>query len=237
MSKIHVTRTGRGYPLVLIHGWGFDSRVWLPLLPMLNQYYEVYCIDLPGFGSSSHMNWGEFKQSLLSQLPAQFALAGWSLGGMVGTRLLLEEPHRVSHFMSIASSPRFVEEEHWPGIPAVNLSLFYDRLTTSPNEVLQEFMALQLPGGERNSTHSPTIDGLKMGLDWLLTWDFRDELSNIQIPVLYVFGRLDSIVPRKIMPVMQSMFPKFQYVMLNKAAHALFLSHSEMFLEILKEFI
>src|SRR3989338_4652661 len=99
MSKIHVTRFGRGYPLVLIHGWGFDSRVWLPLLPMLNQCYELYCIDLPGFGLSPHMNWDAFKQSLLSQLPAQFALAGWSLGGMVGTRLLIEEPHRVSHFM------------------------------------------------------------------------------------------------------------------------------------------
>lgn len=237
MSQIHVTRFGEGYPLVLIHGWGFDSRVWEPLLPRLNQRYELYCVDMPGFGLSPFMEWEEFKRSLLNQLPAQFALAGWSLGGMVATRLLIEEPRRITHLMSIASSPRFIEDSHWPGVPEKNLSLFYDRLMSSPEDVLKEFMILQLPGQKKNIPLSPTIEGLKMGLNCLLTWDFRDDLHKIQIPVLFVFGRLDAIIPRQTMTVMQVTYPAFKYVMVSKAAHALFISHANVFLETLENFV
>lgn len=231
MRNIHINRDGAGYPLVLFHGWGFDSRVWQPIIPLLTHQYEVYTVDLPGFGSTSFMGWDEFKEGLLLQLPSTFALAGWSLGGMVATRLALENMNSVSHLINIASSPRFIEDKEWPGVSIATLTQFGERLMTQPEQVLQEFMALQLSGKKGPINAKPTLQGLKMGLDWLMNWDFRSELERLTQPVLYLFGRRDTIIPKKTMLVMQEMYPNFQYVMMDKAAHALFLSHPNEFIQ------
>lgn len=231
MNNIHLTREGRGLPIVLFHGWGFDSRIWYPVLSKLVLSYEVYCVDLPGFGLTSLMSWDAFKSSLLQKLPSCFAVAGWSLGGMVAMRLAMEEGKRVTHLISIASTPRFVKDENWPGVASAVLCAFYDRLQREPELVLQEFLDLQIPAQQEPLYASPTLSGLKMGLDWLINWDFREKLLTISIPMLSIFGRLDAIIPRKTMEVMQIQYPHFEYIMINKAAHALFLSHQEEFVQ------
>ncbi len=233
----YLTRTGQGIPLVLFHGWGFDSRVWHSILPTLATRYDVFCVDLPGFGLSPFMDWQTFKSSMLNQLPANFAVAGWSLGGLVATRLALEDPDRVTHIINIASSPHFVEDSVWPGIPQSVLSVFYNRLLDAPEQVLRDFMALQLPGQVDLAFASPTIEGLRTGCDWLLTWDFRDDLATLKLPILYLFGRLDTIVPRRTMAVMQERYPDFQYVMVSKAAHALFISHQDVCVKAIFDFL
>ena len=50
-------------PVVLIHGWGNDSRVWEPLLPCLAPGVDVIVVDLPGFGDSTPVD--GWQQSLL----------------------------------------------------------------------------------------------------------------------------------------------------------------------------
>lgn len=236
MTRPHITRVGEGYPLVLFHGWGFDSRIWDAILPMMHRY-EVYCVDLPGFGLTPFMDWETFQTQVLQQLPLTFALAGWSLGGMVATRFALEAPRRVSHLLNIASSPCFVADADWPGVPKATLLMFCNRLHHDPETLLNEFRALQSPGDARQLFISATSDGLKAGLDWLLGWDFRPDLHRIQVPVMYCFGRLDAIVPIKTMAVMQASYPHFQYMMISKAAHALFLSHQNLFLQAFEDFI
>lgn len=235
--KAHVTRNGAGYPLVLFHGWGFDSQVWNPILPMLTEHYDVYCVDLPGFGLSPFMDWSAFQCSVLNQLPETFAVLGWSLGGLVATRFAIEAPSRVTHLINLASSPHFVADSQWPGIPKENLQTFYQRLKHDPERVLSEFMALQLPGQINLGYAPPTIEGLQAGLDCLLLWDFRMDLNRLQIPGLYLFGRLDAIIPQKTMHVMQLQHPKFSYVMVSKAAHALFISHRDVCIASIREFL
>jgi pimeloyl-[acyl-carrier protein] methyl ester esterase len=221
----------------LFHGWGFDSRIWDPVLPSLAERYEVYCVDLPGFGLSPFMEWEAFKSSVLSQLPERFALIGWSLGGLVATRLALEAPDQVTHLLQIASSPSFVEDVSWPGIAKATLLGFSERLMKDSDDVLREFVTLQLPGQEGNIQTLTTIQGLQSGLDWLITWDFRDRLSLLRCPVLYIFGSRDAIVTLKTMKVMQDKYPYFNYLLISKAAHALFLSHLDASVIAITDFI
>ncbi len=49
---IHITKYGNKHPLVFFHGWGFDSQVWLSLVPLLEDKYELILVDLPGFGAA-----------------------------------------------------------------------------------------------------------------------------------------------------------------------------------------
>jgi pimeloyl-ACP methyl ester carboxylesterase len=46
-------RLGRGEPLLLLHGLGHRRQAWDPVVRALAERYEVFALDLPGFGQSA----------------------------------------------------------------------------------------------------------------------------------------------------------------------------------------
>lgn len=46
-------QTGTGKPLLILHGWGSESKVMLPIAKHLADIRTCYLIDLPGFGQSA----------------------------------------------------------------------------------------------------------------------------------------------------------------------------------------
>lgn len=239
--NIYITKHGSGRPIVFLHGWGFDSRVWFSLLEVFQKKNQVFLVDLPGFGKTPNMEWDEFKNNLLTALPEKFALIGWSMGGLIATRLCIEEPLRVEKLINVASSPYFIQDEGWHGVDEKILHNFYMKLAEDPVRTRVDFIKSQLktvvvPENILSSNESSII-GLRRGLDILLTWDLRSQLLELKQPVLYVFGRLDSIVPIKLMPIMQELYPKFDYVVFKKDAHAMFLSQPLAFAETINEFV
>lgn len=52
-SELSHTRRGSGEPLVLIHGIGHRRQAWDPVVDLLAASYEVFAVDLAGFGESS----------------------------------------------------------------------------------------------------------------------------------------------------------------------------------------
>lgn len=234
--KINITIHGEGFPLVFFHGWGYDSLIWHHLIPFLSTHYQLYLVDLPGFGASDLLDWDDFKTVLLKQLPMRFAVVGWSLGGLFATRLSIEAPGRVTHLCNVASSPCFIQDTNWPGSERLVFQTFYANLIANPAKSLNDFMGLQWQGFHTPSK-IPLLDSLTAGLDVLLTWDLRSDLHNLIIPVSFLFGRLDRVIPRQVMTAMQATFPHFEYKLIEKAAHAPFLSHQALFLDILTRFL
>jgi len=216
--------------LLLLHGWGFDSHIWQPLLPKLADNYDIYTIDLPGFGTMNSMDWQTFKASVLSQLPEQFAVLGWSLGGLYATRLAIEAPDRITDVINVASSPCFTQKLPWRGIEVAMLEQFSQQVQKDPKNVLAQFMQLQ---GITTpiACRPPTPEGLLDGLNVLKDWDLREQLNHLRCPVSYFFGKRDAIVPYKTMQSLQQTYPHFNYELFPKAAHAPFLSHPERFIE------
>ncbi len=51
-SRLAWYKTGTGKPLLILHGWGSESKVMLPLAKKLSDIRTCYLIDLPGFGQS-----------------------------------------------------------------------------------------------------------------------------------------------------------------------------------------
>lgn len=236
--NIHLSSYGQGVPLVFFHGWGFDSQIWRPLVPLLGAHYQLIFVDLPGFGLSAIMDWSLFQAELLKLLPQNFHVIGWSLGGLYAMRLAIEAPENVRSLLAITSSPHFLADENWPGISREVFARFYKKLSLNTKDTLNEFMRLQLNSNQVPISLGmlPSQAGLDHGLMVLDTWDLREELKQLQQKACFLFSKHDAIVPATLMPHMQNIYPNFSYYLFPKAGHMPFLSHRTLFVDELLRF-
>src|SRR5918997_5950143 len=96
-ARLAYDRTGRGEPLVLLHGQGFSRRCWDPIIDLLVADRDVIAVDLPGHGDSPRQPKGTGNAphdlavavaELLDQLGLQTVhVAGNSRGGWVALEL------------------------------------------------------------------------------------------------------------------------------------------------------
>lgn len=245
MKQLAIQIYGQGEPLVLLHGWGFDKAIWQELVPdllSLPKAYQLFLVDLPGFGDSPCMPWIQFKTQLLAVLPAQSTVLGWSLGGLFATRLAGEAPERIKQVLQVTSTPCFMQSEDWVGIAAEVLDDFYQKFAQDQVLTRQNFVQAQLPlehtwhlSDYKGLAEPHPMLGLQEGLMILKNWDLRATLSQLTMPVAYLFGRLDQIVSHKTLVHLQERHPHFQYTLLPRSRHMPFLSHRAEFLEWLKE--
>ena len=106
------SHSGHKADLVLLHGWGDDNGIWQPLLPQLERYFNLHCVDLPDSAAQQEHEFPAGLEALLPKLlprlPARAAYLGRSLGGTVATALATRYPERVSALVTVATNPRFV---------------------------------------------------------------------------------------------------------------------------------
>jgi len=101
-GNLHYRREGRGQPLVLVHGFGLDLRVWAPQWPALAESFDVISYDLRGFGRSSPPVEAPYShhqdlRALLDALNVDRAhLMGHSLGGGVAASFAVAYPERTA---------------------------------------------------------------------------------------------------------------------------------------------
>ncbi|MCX7114902.1 MAG: alpha/beta fold hydrolase [Gammaproteobacteria bacterium] len=221
-------------PMVFFHGWGFDSQIWQPIIPLLTPFATVYLVDLPGYGYSDHISWDAFVATLSQRLPPACYAVGWSLGGAYAMRLALEAPLLVKQFIAISASPKFIAEAQWPGITAEAFDTFMSQFAQNPEKTLTDFLKLQAPHRAHLSIgRQASVTALEEGLAILKSWDAREALKTLNKGA-FVFGRLDAIVPATTHDSVKAQYPQFDYLLLNDAAHAPFLSHSERVVAYLK---
>jgi pimeloyl-ACP methyl ester carboxylesterase len=95
---MHNTRTGRGKPLLLVHGLGGTCRSWDTISPALAQAREVIALDLPGHGQTTvDADSGTFNglaRSLDDWLSAEDLTGIDMVGSSMGARLVLETARR-----------------------------------------------------------------------------------------------------------------------------------------------
>ena len=55
MQDLYICDEGRGFPLVLVHGFLGSSKMWRPQIDFFKSNFRVIAPDLPGFGKSNHI--------------------------------------------------------------------------------------------------------------------------------------------------------------------------------------
>jgi 3-oxoadipate enol-lactonase len=117
MNKINLNgielayeRSGRGTPLVLIHGYPLDHSIWNDVVSRLEKDFDLILPDVRGFGESTTLDSYSMNDIasdialLLDSLKIERAvLAGHSMGGYVALAFAKSFPNRISGLALIAS--------------------------------------------------------------------------------------------------------------------------------------
>ncbi|MCC4833818.1 alpha/beta fold hydrolase [Shewanella sp. 10N.7] len=129
----------------------------------------------------------------------------------------------------------------WPGIAPKVLAQFSEQLQINLAKTVERFLAIQAMGSDTAKNDIAAIKKLVLakplpsqvvldqGLGMLRTVDLRSQLSTIQQPWLRIWGRCDSLVPKKIIKLLPQA-TSIEDVVHNKASHAPFISHPQAFL-------
>lgn len=248
-----VKQSGTGPALVLLHGWGLHGGIWETVLPQLEQNFTVYNVDLPGFGYSPVHN-GDYSldylvESVAAILPEECYLLGWSLGGLVATALTLKCQSKIKKLITVASNPSFVANENWHGMQAQLLESFMQYLDEDYEGTLIRFLGIQTMGSASQKEDikllketvfihgQPSKKAMKGGLEILHDINLVEQLSQLKLPVLRMYGRLDSLVPAKVAADVENHIPNSKAIIYRKSAHAPFLSNTDAFVEDVRSFL
>ncbi|HRQ40998.1 MAG TPA: alpha/beta fold hydrolase [Chloroflexota bacterium] len=117
-TQLYYEITGEGPPLVLIHGFALDRRMWDEQLPAFTPAYQVIRYDLRGFGwsavpSAERYAHCEDLQALLDYLQVEQAhILGLSLGGGIAVDFAAAYPERTANLILAGTSA--LDGYEWP---------------------------------------------------------------------------------------------------------------------------
>jgi pimeloyl-[acyl-carrier protein] methyl ester esterase len=191
---------------------------------------------------------------IVDELSARFDeplnLCGWSLGGQVALRWAQRHPQQVKRLALVASTPCFVRRPGWDcAMAEQTLAEFAAALERDYALTLRRFLALQVRGSEnerellaglRNALFGrgePELAALRAGLEILRDCDLREALPQIVQPALVIAGERDTLTPPEASRHLAERMPNARLVEVAGAAHAPFLSHTEIFLAAINEFL
>jgi len=205
--------TGRGDPLVLVHGLADDHRAWRKTLPDLMLRHRVVLYDLRGHGGTdlgtpdgSLRQLGEDLVRLLDAIGIDRAhVAGFSLGGTIAMRLAIDHRDRVRGLCLVATSSRVgrtaadwyreragMVERNDPGLRETLDRDTADVYARSPDELEEGLMI------RRQSTGDPRGYGNACAaMAGLNAGPLDPELGRIGAPTLIVASDRDQHCPPK----------------------------------------
>jgi pimeloyl-ACP methyl ester carboxylesterase len=256
---------GGGLPLLLLHGVGDNAFDWRWVIPTLALDHRVYAPDLPGSGGNAKPV-ADYSPAFLTRFVGAFldavgvdhaAVVGNSLGGLVGLRLALSEPERVTALglvdsaglgRKVAYSLRFVSVPGYgklavawgkrrPGAAQrvlVRAALLFSRPWRVPRGWLTEqYRLARLPGFlEAQLAILRSQVRLRGQREVLL-----DRLPNLEPPTLVVWGERDRVLPLSQAHEAIARLPNGSLELIPDCGHLPHVEHPERFAAILGRFL
>lgn len=229
-------------PIILLHGWGMNKTIWAELVVQLPEDVQsrIQCLDLPGYGDNridlETYDLTTLTHWLATHINQPSIVIGWSLGGLLAQNLAYAFPEKVSKIGLVASSPKFMKTDGWPGIKPEVLTLFLSQLSQDHKKTVERFLAIQSMGSNsarqdiialKNTVlkaELPSQVALQEGLRILQDVDLRAQLSRLSCPMFALFGKLDSLVPIEVESEITKLNTNIQTCRFDKSSHAPFIS-------------
>jgi pimeloyl-ACP methyl ester carboxylesterase len=208
-------------PLVFLPGMMCDARLFGPQIAELS---ADHCVTVAPVTQGERIE--EIASGLLDQLPARFALAGLSMGGIVAMELLRRAPDRITRIALMDTNPL----AETPPVAAAREPQIVGVRTGRLEQVMREEMKPHYlaPGPHRAEVLDLVMDmALTLGADTFVRQsralqrrrDQQGTLRKCKVPTLVLCGAHDALCPVKRHTFMAELIPYAKLVVLENAGH------------------
>jgi pimeloyl-ACP methyl ester carboxylesterase len=200
--------------VLLIHGIGTSSDYFLPLMEQLSVKYNVFALDLPGYGTTvkppKALTIDELANIALTFLAnnnlTNVIVAGHSMGGQIVARMNKINSERINKVILL--SPTVNHNERTVILQA--LRLLQDSFFEPPKANFIIFLNYARMGPLRFFKTS----------QYMVNSHLEDALDNTQTPHLIIRGEKDHIVPRDWLVYLKKLSPNISTKEVLNAPHA-----------------
>ena len=252
--EIAYTDEGSGPPILFVHGYPLNRRMWLPQIEGLQDQFRVLAPDLRGHGETSPTPGPYSIDQLADDLAAfldaidireKISLCGLSMGGYVCLAFVRRHSDRLKNLIltatrASADTPdtklnrdRTANLARSEGVATVVEGML-PRLFTPENYAGRG----ELVRSVREMMLQTSLEGMLGALIAMKNRpDYNGALAELKTPCLVIHGQADQIVPLTEAEAMAGSIPGCKFRILPAAGHLPNLEQPELFNLALKSFL
>lgn len=223
-----------------IPGWGFKSTIFSSLLdPEFNfiglDYYQL-----------SDQSIQMLTTNRAAQITQPSIIIGWSFGGLIAIQLAALFPEKIKQLILISSQPKMSAAINWHGISDQQQKSFTDSFLKHPKKHMQYFSQLTRHPNQsrvhREYLNQHLIDSaqylpqLTQQLHMLFNTDLRTSYQDLNQPILQILNEHDAIIQQRQEQLIK-LNTNIKITAIANCSHAGFLTHKDMYKQIIKDFI
>lgn len=245
-------KTGKGKPVLILHGWGSDSKVMMPMAKLIQDIRTSYLVDFPGFGGSPEppSTWTvddyadiieEFVSKNIDQ--PQFDIIVHSFGARVALKLLTRpnigpRMDKVVFTGAAGLKPKRSASFYLRKYTAKTLKLPFYLLPQKMREKGLEKLRSTSIWKSLGSSDYQQLSGVMRQTFVACVNEYLDHLlPNVQQEILLIWGENDTATPLDQGRRMEKLFKKSALVVIDGAGHYAFLDKPKQFAAILKAYL
>jgi sigma-B regulation protein RsbQ len=245
LARNHVQVSGKGPPMVFVHGFGCDQSMWRLLAPHFAEDYTCILLDLVGSGQSDlsaydprkygtlHGYAADLGEVLAEVTDAPAICVGHSVSAMIGMLANLRSPDQFLAQVMVGPSPCYINDGDYVGgfersdIESLLETLESNYLGWSSTMAPAIMGAPDRPELGQELTNSfcrtdPEIARQFARVTFLS--DHRADLPRLQTPTLVLQCSEDLIAPRSVGEYMQRTIPDCTLHVIDNVGHCPHLS-------------
>ncbi len=251
--KINYHDVGNGDPVVLIHAFPFNSRMWEPQIKELSEQFRIITMDLPGFGQSTPTpdiltmeSCATIIKALLDHLTIEsVTIGGLSMGGYVTMAFARRYPNMIKK-MILADTRASADTEEGQQ----SREEAAQQVLREGTRAFVENLLLKLLGKTTRSKNpelvshvqSIMMEATPRAIAAALRGMARrpesfDVLETLSIPALVIVGEEDTITPKSDAESMTRHLKDSMLITIGKAGHLSNLEAPSRFNIALKSFL
>ena len=249
MQNIHIEDTGKGFPLVLIHGFLGSSKMWEPQINFFKKNFRVIAPNLPGFGKSKNVKSHRSIKSLASLLSKclnkkkinKYNLLGHSMGGMIVQEMAKINVNKISKLICYSTGPigdipgRFetIEQSRKKlKINGLQITAFRIAKTWFVEEEKAKYFYLCT-----KAIKSTSFEAADNALIAMKNWNGLENLKKIKNKTLIIWGDKDKSYNYNQTCTLNKKIKNSELKIFRGCSHNIHLEEPDYFNEEIKEFI
>ena len=241
MQDIYVGDEGKGFPLVLIHGFLGSSKMWNPQIDFFKKNFRVITPDLPGFGKSnkikSHNNIYSIADTILENLKIKkidnYYLLGHSMGGMIVQEMAKKDGDKILKLICYSTGSIGEMPERFETIEESRQKLKKIGLENTSKYIAKTWFML----GEKakyfnlciQSAKKTSIEAAENSLIAIKKYNGVDTLKNIKNETLIIWGDKDKSYNLKQIKTLEKNISNSSLAIFEGCAHNVHLEKIEEF--------